>query len=153
MIGVDAREGRCLCICVVTVAIVMSTMIIPTNMRVRKPSSSSPMKSFFDGISVRRTRWCWGGGGVMGRVNQVYRRLSTTHGHITDCKLDSVVHADVCGCSCGEFIQNCLGCAERTTLDSFWVPSRRLNAVIGEQKWIARTILLTPSRSAGSLTH
>ncbi len=32
---------------------------------------------------------CWG-------VNQAYSRLSTTHGHITDCKLDLVVHAGVC---------------------------------------------------------
>ncbi len=31
----------------------------------------------------------WGG-------DQAYSRLSTTHGHITDCKLDSVVHAGVC---------------------------------------------------------
>ncbi len=33
-----------------------------------------------------------GGGGV----NQAYSRLSTTHGHITDCKLDAVVYAGVC---------------------------------------------------------
>ncbi len=32
-----------------------------------------------------------GGGGT-----QAYSRLSTTHGHITDCKLDSVVYAGVC---------------------------------------------------------
>ncbi len=32
----------------------------------------------------------------MGWVNQAYSRLSTTHGHITNCKLDSVVYADVC---------------------------------------------------------
>ncbi len=31
-----------------------------------------------------------------GGVNQAYSRLSTTHGHITDCKLDSVVYVDVC---------------------------------------------------------
>ncbi len=31
-----------------------------------------------------------------GWVNQAYSRLSTTHGHITDCKLDSVVYAGVC---------------------------------------------------------
>ncbi len=31
-----------------------------------------------------------GGGGWI----QAYSRLSTTHGHITDCKLDSVVHAN-----------------------------------------------------------
>ncbi len=33
---------------------------------------------------------------VGGWVNQAYSRLSTTHGHITDCKLDSVVIAGVC---------------------------------------------------------
>ncbi len=31
-----------------------------------------------------------------GWVNQAYSRLSTTHGHITDCKLDSVVYAGAC---------------------------------------------------------
>ncbi len=34
-----------------------------------------------------------GGGGGM---NEAYSRLSTTHGHITDFKLDSVVYAGVC---------------------------------------------------------
>ncbi len=29
-------------------------------------------------------------------VNQAYSRLSTTHGHIIDCKLYSVVYAGVC---------------------------------------------------------
>ncbi len=29
-------------------------------------------------------------------VNQAYSRLSTTHGHITDCKLELVVYAGVC---------------------------------------------------------
>ncbi len=28
-------------------------------------------------------------------MNQAYSRLATTHGHITDCKLDSVVYAGV----------------------------------------------------------
>ncbi len=37
---------------------------------------------------------CSIGGGGAG--NQAYSRLSTTHGHITDCKLDSVVYAGVC---------------------------------------------------------
>ncbi len=32
----------------------------------------------------------------VGWVNQAYSRLSTTHGHITDCKLDSVVYVGVC---------------------------------------------------------
>ncbi len=31
-----------------------------------------------------------------GWVNQAYSRLSTTHGHITDCKFYSVVYAGVC---------------------------------------------------------
>ncbi len=29
-------------------------------------------------------------------MNQAYSRLSITHGHVTDCKLDSVVYAGVC---------------------------------------------------------
>ncbi len=29
-------------------------------------------------------------------VNRAYSPLSTTHGHITDCRLDSVVYAGVC---------------------------------------------------------
>ncbi len=33
---------------------------------------------------------------LCGWVNQAYSRLSTTHGHITDCKLDSVVYVGVC---------------------------------------------------------
>ena len=37
--------------------------------------------------------WLGGGGGG---VNQAYSRPSTTHGHNTDCKLDSVVYAGVC---------------------------------------------------------
>ncbi len=37
-----------------------------------------------------RLGWGWG------VQDQAYSRLSTTHGHITDCKLDSVVYAGVC---------------------------------------------------------
>ncbi len=33
---------------------------------------------------------------IGGWVNQADSRLSTTHGHITDCKLDSVVYVGVC---------------------------------------------------------
>ncbi len=33
--------------------------------------------------------------GLEGGGDQAYSRLSTTHGHITDCKLDSVVYAGV----------------------------------------------------------
>ncbi len=36
--------------------------------------------------------------GVGVGVNQAYSRLSTTHSHITDCKLDSVVYAGVYAC-------------------------------------------------------
>ncbi len=39
-----------------------------------------------------------------GWVNQAFSRLSTTHGHIADCKLDSVVYAGVC-----VVILHCLG--------------------------------------------
>ncbi len=40
-------------------------------------------------------------GGLVGEslgwgLNQAYSRLSTSHGHITDSKLDSVVYAGVC---------------------------------------------------------
>ncbi len=42
-------------------------------------------------------RWCCGVNAIHLRVDgwmdQAYSRLSTTHGHITDCKLDSVVYA------------------------------------------------------------
>ncbi len=33
---------------------------------------------------------------TVGGGDQAYSRLSTTHGDITDCKLDSVVYAGVC---------------------------------------------------------
>ncbi len=33
---------------------------------------------------------------ILGGGDQAYSRLSTSHGHITDCKLDSVVYAGVC---------------------------------------------------------
>ncbi len=39
--------------------------------------------------SVRDALYKGGGG-------QAYSRLSTTHGYITDCKLDSVVYAGGC---------------------------------------------------------
>ncbi len=43
---------------------------------------------------------------------QAYSRLSTTHGHITDCMLDSVVYA------C-ELMWTCLVWTERSTPDNF----------------------------------
>ncbi len=33
-----------------------------------------------------------------GGGNQAYSRLSTAHGHITDCKLDSVVFSEIWRC-------------------------------------------------------
>ncbi len=35
-------------------------------------------------------------------VNQAYGRVLSTHVHIADCKLDSIVHVGVCGCRCDE---------------------------------------------------
>ncbi len=72
-------------------------------------------------------------------MNQAYIRLSTTHGHITDCKLDSVVYTNV---SVMILMWTCLVWAERTTPDNFWVPSNRFNSATGEQKGIAQTICL-----------
>ncbi len=44
-----------------------------------------------------------------GWMNQAYSRLSTTHGHITDCKLDSVVYADLCKYGDFNVDLSCLG--------------------------------------------
>ncbi len=55
-------------------------------------------------------------------MNQAYSRLSTTHGHITSCKLDSVVYAGVC---VGILMWACLVWAKRSKPDNFWVPSHR----------------------------
>ncbi len=38
----------------------------------------------------------WGVPCSVGGRNQACSQVSTTHGHITDCKLDSVVYAGVC---------------------------------------------------------
>ncbi len=70
-------------------------------------------------------------------VYQAYSRLSTIRGHITDCKLDSVVYA------C-ELMWTCLVWAERSTPDSFCVPSHRFNSTTDEQKGIAQTIYTDP---------
>ncbi len=50
-------------------------------------------------------------------MNQAYIRLSTTHGHITDCKLDSVVYA---GVSVVISMWTCVVWAERSTPDNFF---------------------------------
>ncbi len=49
-------------------------------------------------------------------MNQAYNRLSTAHGHITECKLDSVVYV---GVSVVILMWTCLVWAERSTPDNF----------------------------------
>ena len=55
-------------------------------------------KSFFNRATKKvdstRTPFKFEGGGV--KQAYVYSQLSNNHGHITDCKLDSVVYAGVC---------------------------------------------------------
>ncbi len=83
-------------------------------------------------------------------MNQAYNQLSTTHGHITDCKLDSVVYAGVGG----DLMWTCLVMAERSTPDNFWVPNYRFNSTTGEQRGITQTIYTDsepPSRMPKSL--
>ncbi len=62
-------------------------------------------------------------------VNQAYSRVSTTHGDITDCKLDSVVYAGVCVVS---LMWTCIVWVEQSTPDNFGVPSLRFNSATGE---------------------
>ncbi len=84
-------------------------------------------------------------------VNQAYSRLSTTHGHITDCKFDSVVYTRVYLVS---LMWTYIVWVERSTPDSFWVPSHRFNSPTGEQKGITQTIYTDPeppSRMPNSL--
>ncbi len=85
-----------------------------------------------------------------GWVNQAYSRLSTTHGHITYCKLDSVVCVVVC-----VWVNVDLSCLGWTIYArQFWVPSHRFNSATGEQKWITETIYTDsepPSRMPVSL--
>ncbi len=54
----------------------------------------------------------------------------------------------------GELMWTCLVWAERSTFDSFWVPSHRFNSTTGEQKGITQTIYTDsepPSRMPNSL--
>ncbi len=57
------------------------------------------------------------------------------------------------GCKCSEVwsVSTGLVWAERFT--SFGVPSHWVNSTTGKQKGITETIILTPSRAAGFLTH
>ena len=54
--------------------------------------------------------------------------------HITDYKVDSVVHACVWECEYDGLIWKCLVWAERYTPGSVWVTSHRLSSATGEQK-------------------
>ena len=65
-------------------------------------------------------------------MNQAY--ISTPQGHISDCKLDSVVHAGVCGCMCGKLIWACHVWAKSFMPNSFRVPGHCLNSDTGEEK-------------------
>ncbi len=57
-------------------------------------------------------------------------------------------------CMRGGLMWTCLVWAERSTPDNLWVPSHhRFNSATGEQKGITETIILTPSRPVGCLTH
>ncbi len=88
--------------------------------------------------------------GEGGGVNQTYSWLSTTHGHITECKLDTVVYAGVCMViQCGPVLFGPNDLARQ-----FWVPSRRFNSATGEQKGITQTIYTDsepPNRMPNSL--
>ncbi len=86
----------------------------------------------FQTILLRLTTRMRMGGGL----NHAYSRLSTTHGHITDCKLDSVVYAGVMR---GDLMGTCLVWAERSTPDNFGVPSHRFNSATRGQKGITQT--------------
>ncbi len=88
--------------------------------------------------------------GVHTPPNPTCSRLSTTHGHITDCKLDSVVHAGVCLVI---LMWTCLVWAEQSTADNFWVPSHRSNSATGEQKGITQTIYTHSEPPCRLLTH
>ncbi len=85
--------------------------------------------------------------GADGWMNQAYSRLSTTHGHMVDCKLDSVVYAGVSVMD--------LSCLGRTIYArQFFVRSHRFNSATGEQKGITQTIYTDsepPSRMPNSL--
>ncbi len=73
-------------------------------------------------------------------VNQAYSRLSATHGHITDCKLDSVVHA-------GFVWPNNL----RPTVFRCQATDSILPQV--SRKESLRPFILTPSHPVSCLTH
>ncbi len=81
-------------------------------------------------------------------MNPAYSRVSTTRGHIIDCKLDSVVYAGVV-----ILMWICLVWAERSTPDNFWVPATDSIPPRVSRKESLRPFILTPSRPVGCLTH
>ncbi len=88
---------------------------------------------------------------IGGWMNQAYCRLSTTHGSYHWLQ---VAFGGVCRCMRGDLMWTCLVWAERSTPNSFWVPSHRFNSAKGEQKGITQTIYTDsepPSRMPNSL--
>ncbi len=87
---------------------------------------------------------------VGGWVNQAYSRLSTTHGHITDCKLDSVVYAGVCVViQCGPVLfgpNDLPPTVFRCQATDSIPPQVSRNELL-------RPFILTPSPPVGCLTH
>ncbi len=83
-------------------------------------------------------------------VNQAYSRLSTTHGHITDCKLDSVVYAGVF-----VWVVVDLSCLGRTIYARQFFGCQVTDSVPPHvsRKESLRPFILTPSRPVGYLTH
>ncbi len=89
-------------------------------------------------------------GTLRGCVNQAYSRLSTTHGHVTDCKFDSLVYAGVC-----VWVNVDLSCLGRTIYArQFLGATPPIQFRHSEQKWITQTIYTDsepPSRMPNSL--
>ncbi len=73
--------------------------------------------------------------------------------HITDCKLDSVVHAGVCKCRRGKVIWVSLVWAKWSKPGTLWVLSHWLSSTTGDQRVIIQTIILTRSQPVGCPTH
>ncbi len=83
-------------------------------------------------------------------MNQAYSRLSTTHGHITDCKLDLVVYAGVCMA-----ITVDLSCLGRTIYARQIFGCQATDSIPPQvsRKESLRPFMLTPSCPVGCLTH
>ena len=97
-----------------------------------------------------------GGGGEGGNQTQACSRLSTTHGHITDCKLDSVVYAGVI-CSSDDHLVSCDFSSPPSMLS---VDHQSINIIrvclINEDKreklkWLQYSAIYNQSKGTGTL--